>query len=125
VKPGIVVLGHGSRACVGEANQVVFQISEMIKDRVGHDAVETAIMNRDSGLQSIDEAVKKLVKKGVDRITIVPMFLANGVHIQQDIPEEINQLRQEYPGVAIEMAGHIGPDPRIADILIERIREVQ
>jgi sirohydrochlorin ferrochelatase len=125
MKPGVVILGHGSRASVGEANQVVFQISDMIRERVGHDLVETAIMNRMSGLQTIEAAVEKLVGRGVSQITIVPLFFANGMHIQQDIPEEINQLRHKYPGVVIAMARHIGADPRIADILLERIREVQ
>jgi sirohydrochlorin ferrochelatase len=123
MKPGIVVLGHGSRAAVGEANRVVFQISDIIKDRVGHELVETAIMNRQSGLQTLEEAVKKLVAKGVGRITIVPMFFANGMHIQHDIPEEISELRKAFPEVPISMARHIGPDPRIADILLDRINE--
>jgi sirohydrochlorin ferrochelatase len=125
VHTGMVVLGHGSRASVSEANQVVFQVSDMLREKVGHDLVETAIMNRESGLQSLDEAIDKLVNRGAVKITVVPMFFANGVHIQQDIPGEIKELCQHYPGVAISLAGHIGPDPRIADILLERIREVQ
>jgi sirohydrochlorin ferrochelatase len=125
MKPGVIILGHGSRASVGEANQVVFAISDIIRGKIGHDLVETAIMNRQSGLQGIEEAVAKLVDKGVNKITIAPMFLANGMHIQQDIPEEISLLQDKYPSVTITMAGHMGPDPRIADILIERIREVE
>lgn len=125
MKLGIVVLGHGSRASVGEANQVVFQVSNMIRERAGEALVETAIMNRMSGLQTIEEAVTKLINQGADRITVVPMFFANGMHIQQDIPEEITELRKQYPAVPITMAGHIGADSRIADILMERVREVQ
>jgi sirohydrochlorin ferrochelatase len=124
MKQGIVVLGHGSRASVGEANQVVFQITEIIKAKAGHDLVETAIMNRKSELQTIADAVKKLAVRGADNIVIVPMFFANGMHIQYDIPEEIEALKQELPNVTVTMAGHIGADPRIADILMERIREV-
>jgi precorrin-6A/cobalt-precorrin-6A reductase len=125
VKQGIVVLGHGSRASVGEANQVVFEISGMIKARVGHEMVETAIMNRKSELPTIEDAVKKLVARGADSIVIVPMFFADGMHIRHDIPEEIAELTAALPGVAITMAGHIGADPRIADILLERVREVE
>lgn len=125
MKLGIVVLGHGSRSVVGEANQVVFQISDIIKERVGHDLVETAIMNRESGLQTLEEAIRQLVTKGAGRITVVPMFFSNGMHIQYDIPEEISELRTNFPGIPINMARHIGPDPRIADILLDRIREVQ
>lgn len=125
MKQGIVVLGHGSRASVGEANQVVFQVSGMIKARVGHDLVETAIMNRKSELPTIEDAVKKLVARGADRIVIVPMFFADGMHIRHDIPEEIAALTAELPGVTVTMAGHIGADSRIADILLERVREVE
>lgn len=125
MKRGIVVLGHGSRASVGEANKIVFAISDMVKERSGHGLVEAAIMNRMSGLQTIEDAVKKLVARGAGHITIVPMFFGNGMHIKYDIPEELAALRQEYPGVSIVMAGHIGPDTRIADILLERVREVE
>jgi sirohydrochlorin ferrochelatase len=125
MKQGIVVLGHGSRASVGEANQVVFRISDIIRERLGHDLVATAIMNRKSELAGIEEAVAGLVTRGAGRIVVVPMFFANGMHIQHDIPEEIAALAGRFPGVAITMAAHIGPDPRIADILIDRIREAE
>ncbi len=125
MKQGIVVLGHGSRASVGEANQVVFQISDIIKQRLGHDLVETAIMNRKSELATIEDAVASLVARGAGRIVVVPMFFANGFHIQHDIPEEISALAFRFPGVTITMAPHLGPDPRIADILLDRIREVE
>jgi sirohydrochlorin ferrochelatase len=125
VKQGIVILGHGSRASVGEANQVVFQISDMIKAKVGHDLVETAIMNRKSELPTIEDAVRKLVARGAGRIVIVPMFFADGMHIRHDIPEEIAALTAELPGISVTMAGHIGADSRIADILLERAQEVK
>lgn len=125
MKQGIVILGHGSRASVGEANQVVFQISDMIKAKVGHDLVETAIMNRKSELPTIEDAVRKLVARGAGRIVIVPMFFADGMHIRHDIPEEIAALTAELPGISVTMAGHIGADSRIADILLERAQEVK
>lgn len=124
MKKGIVVLGHGSRASVGEANQVVFQVTDMVKKRVGHSLVETAIMNRMSGLQSLEEAIDRLVIQGATTITVVPMFFSNGMHIQSDIPEEITAIQEKHPGIVIHMAPHIGADARIADILVERVREV-
>ncbi len=124
MKKGIVVLGHGSRASVGEANQVVFQVTEMVKDKVGHTLVETAIMNRMSGLQSLEEAVERLITQGADYITVVPMFFSNGIHMQSDIPEEILAIQEKHAGVTVTMANHIGADARIADILVERVQEV-
>lgn len=120
---GIVVLGHGSRASVAEANQVAFEIASMIQSRSKDILVETAIMNRESGLAGINDAVHKLVEQGAKKIVIAPLFLANGVHIQIDIPEEIAELQKVYPNIPIKMASHMGADARLADILWERIQE--
>jgi len=121
---GIVILGHGSRAAVGEANKITFQVADLVQLQRADDLVETAIMTRESGLQSIDEAVDKLVLAGVSQVIVAPLFLANGMHIRSDIPAEITKIQAKYPTVAIKMAAHIGADQRIADILMERIEAV-
>lgn len=123
MKKGIVVLGHGSRANMSEANQVVFQIADMVKEKVDHDLVEAAIINRMSKMQTLTEAVERLISRGAESVTVAPMFFANGTHIQGDIPEEIGIIQDRYPGVPIHLAQHIGADTRIADILVERARE--
>ena len=123
MKKGIVVLGHGSRANMSEANQVVFQIADMVKEKVDHDLVEAAIINRMSKMQTLTEAVERLISRGAESVTVAPMFFANGTHIQSDIPEEIGTIQARYPGVPIRLAQHIGADTRIADILVERARE--
>jgi sirohydrochlorin ferrochelatase len=46
------------------------------------------------------------------------------VHVSKDIPEEIEQARLRHPGVEILLARPLLPDPRIAEIVVERIREV-
>ncbi len=121
---GIVVVGHGSRAAISEANDMVFEITQQVKAKAGHDLVETAIMNRASKLQGIEEAVAKLIEKGANDITVAPMFFANGAHIQSDIPEMITAIQAKHPQVIFHIAGHIGADSRIADILLERVNEV-
>lgn len=124
MKKGIVVVGHGSRATINEANDMVFEITQQVKEKAGHDLVETAIMNRMAKLQGLEEAVDKLIDKGAECITVAPMFFANGAHIQSDIPEMVRLIQAKYPGVVISIAGHIGADPRIADILLDRVNEV-
>lgn len=125
MKQGIIVLGHGSHASVGKSNQVIFQITDIIKARIDHELIETAIMNRQSGFQSMAEAVKILIDKGADKIIIAPMFFIKGTHVSRSIPEEIARLCVAYPHINITMAGHIGADPRIAEILLDRIKAVK
>lgn len=121
---GVVVLGHGSRASVGEANRVAFLVADMIKAKLQNDLVEPAIMNPESGLQTMAQAVCKLIERGANDIVIAPMFLSNGAHIQYDIPEELAHIKAANPSVRLTMSSHIGADPRIADILLEKIEEV-
>lgn len=123
MKTGLVVLGHGSRASVGAANQVVFALADIIKARLGLELVETAIMNAKSGLPGIAAATQKLVAHGADNIIVAPVFLTNGMHMRCDVPEEIAALSRRYPHVAIKLAAPIGADPRVAEVVIERIRE--
>lgn len=124
LKTGVVILGHGSGAATNEANSEIYQLTSMIKPHIASSLVETAIMNRKSGMQSVTEAVEKVIVAGAQRVIIVPMFLANGIHVQKDIPAEAEALRQIYKNVDIQVSKHIGADRRIVDILLDRIREI-
>jgi len=124
MKTGLVVLGHGSRVAVDEANQVLLSLAAMVKERTGFDLLETAFMNPKSQRQNLAEAVGKIVRGGAKRIIVAPVFLSNGLHMQKDIPAEIAELKEKYQ-VEISLAAHLGPDPRIADVVVERIKEAE
>jgi sirohydrochlorin ferrochelatase len=121
---GIVVLGHGSRAAVDEANSFLELVAGEIK-KVFAARVEPAWMNPKSQRQNLSEAVAKLVKEGVNRVIVAPVFLTDGLHIRKDIPEDVAALKEQYPGVEFRLARHIGFDSRVAAILAERIGEVR
>jgi sirohydrochlorin ferrochelatase len=123
MKTGIVLLGHGSRAAVDEANQVLLALAEMVGAKAGADLLEAAFLNPRAKRQNLAEAVGGLISRGAQKIIVVPVFLANGLHVQQDIPAEIGELREKYR-VEITLARCLGADPRIADIILDRIGEV-
>jgi sirohydrochlorin ferrochelatase len=51
-----------------------------------------------------------------DRPTVVvPLLLSTGYHVQTDIPAAV----AEYPAVTV--ARHLGPDPLLADVLLDRL----
>lgn len=120
---GIVVLGHGSNSAADEGNQMVLALAEMVKQLIADCHLETAFLNPRSQRQRLGEAVEKLVASGARRIIVAPVFLSRGQHIQKDIPEEIEILRRKHR-VEIVLADCLGPDRRIAEIMVERIREV-
>jgi sirohydrochlorin cobaltochelatase len=59
---------------------------------------------------TLSEVVVRLVGAGAKRITIIPLFLAAGGHIKEDLPKLVAQLQQRYPGVSLTATVPIGED---------------
>jgi sirohydrochlorin cobaltochelatase len=59
---------------------------------------------------SLPDEVAALAAGGVTRITIVPVFLGLGGHLQRDLPALVQRLRAQHPQLAIEVAGPVGED---------------
>ena len=54
---------------------------------------------------TLQQAVADLVKQGAQSITIVStMFTPGGSHSEYEIPEELEELRKEYPSVTLQYA---------------------
>ncbi|MGQ0580046.1 MAG: sirohydrochlorin chelatase [Betaproteobacteria bacterium] len=57
---------------------------------------------------ALADAVAGLVADGISRITLVPLFLAQGGHLREDLPRLLNDIRRNHPGVTIEVTEAIG-----------------
>lgn len=82
-KTGILLLSHGSRLDDGE--EVIKAYKEMYAEEFPDMPVEYGFMEiRKPG---IPETVKKLDEENdLDRIIVVPVFVAHGLHTKRDIP---------------------------------------
>ncbi|MBM7557128.1 sirohydrochlorin chelatase [Halanaerobacter jeridensis] len=120
MKTGVIILGHGSRA--KEAAEVFDQIVEMVKEKVDYELVKGAAM--ELAEPTLEQSVTELVEQGVEQINIVPLFLFPGIHIQEDIPELIEELEAEYPEVQFNFGQNIGADEKIAEIVVDRIQKL-
>jgi sirohydrochlorin ferrochelatase len=76
------------------------------------------------GRPTLAEAVAAALRRGAQEVLVVPLFLYDGVHVQKDIPEQLEELRRQYPGLQLRCTASLGSDPRIAEIVVDRIREV-
>ncbi len=120
MKIGIILLGHGSRSY--DAQLTVEKLVSQIKNTGMFDYVDGAMLQFNQ--PDLSSAISKAVSCGINRIIIVPLFIFRGIHMKEDIPEILEKERALYPGIKIDLAGNIGADTRLADILIDRIREV-
>ncbi len=128
---GILLIGHGSSLPYGR--KVIYELARKYKERSNF-PVEVGFMNVEE--PTIRAAINTLAKKGVSKIIAVPVFLAHGVHTKQDVtymlglsePREdasyYNKKQEpiEFEG-EITYIGPLGPDPRIADIIEDRVED--
>ncbi len=116
---GILILAHGSRAKETEAT--LEAVVAMVHKQLPNQPVQLAYM--EFGSPSLPQGLSLLVEKGCDEIAIAPYFLFDGIHIREDIPGEIKAFSQSHPNIQISLGKTLGADPRLAEILVDRIRE--
>ena len=92
-KTGILIVGHGSKLPYNK--EVVSEIAEKL-DKKMDNVVERGFM--ELVLPNIPQQVDKLKEQGMERIIVVPAFLAHGVHTKVDIPT-ILKLPHEHIGL--------------------------
>ncbi len=113
----VIVLGHGSRS--PEATEQFLRVTEMLAPRLPGRSVIPAFM--ELAVPSLADAVKRAVDAGASDIVVQPCFLFMGNHIKHDIPEKVAEAAQPFPSVSFEIREPIGPDPRIVELLLDRL----
>jgi sirohydrochlorin cobaltochelatase len=67
----------------------------------------------------LPQCVAQLLPAGIDDITVVPVFLGQGGHVQRDLPQLIASLRLAYPGLRLHAAGPVGEDADVLDAMAQ------
>jgi len=122
MKEGIIILGHGSRR--EDANDEIREIAiKLMEQNPGKKYVAAFF---EFGKPSLVDAIEGLINEmQVEKVIIMPMFLTVGNHIHRDIPNRILSFQTGYPNVKFAIAGHLGPDFRIVEIVKDRIKDAK
>ena len=68
---------------------------------------------------SLTDTVSDLVHQGFKEIAIVPLFMAQGGHLREDLPKILAQLREHYPEVEFSQTSAIGDAPELLDAIAQ------
>ena len=117
----LLLVAHGSRR--EESNLEVDSLSKkMLKFNSSQfDQVMPAFLEFAS--PSIPEAIEKCSEMGARRVTALPYFLSAGVHINRDIPDEVNKASQDFPNLEIKVTNYFGSREEIAELLMKTAME--
>ncbi len=120
MKTALLVMVHGSPRPA--SNGAMFDVVEMVKSRGVFDFVTVGFMECNE--PTIPEAAAQCVESGAGRVIAVPYFLHAGSHVAEDLPTLLEEARENYPAVEWLMGDYLGRDEGIADVVMERVREV-
>ena len=119
----LLLIAHGSRR--EESNQEVRLLAQTLKDstRESVDIVVPAFL--ELAQPSIAAGIDCCVRSGATQVIAVPYFLAAGRHVVADIPSELKEARQKYPGLDIVQTQYLGQHSAIGQLLLGLVRECE
>jgi len=116
-RTGMIVLGHGSRR--REVGEAFTAMVGRVARQVPGSTVLPAFFSL--GEPTLADQVRELAGQGCGRIVIMQYFLYNGVHIEQDIPAMVEELRKDYPGLRFVVQPTLQDDPAMERLIAERL----
>jgi sirohydrochlorin cobaltochelatase len=113
----MIVLGHGSRRTevAQRFTAMVGRVAALVRD------AEVLPAFFSLGEPTLADQVRTLAVQGCERIVVMQYFLYNGVHIEQDIPEMIAALEEEFPKVEFVLQPTLQDDPALERLIVDRL----
>ncbi len=114
----LLIVAHGSRN--PNSNRETEALTEAVRGReLDYEIVEHAYL--ELAEPNIPAATAGLINRGVDSITLVPLFLASGNHVERDMPAILDELKNSYPKSRFSMTAHIGANTSFADLIVKHV----
>jgi len=122
---GLAVVGHGTERNENSAKAIEYH-ADRIRERGRFDEVKALFMDEDPEVDDVTDFFDS------EDIVVVPLFIADGYHTQEDIPEDMGltedyrtgwETPAEVDGKRIWYSGAVGTEPLMADVILERAAE--
>ncbi|PSP96810.1 hypothetical protein BRC94_11545 [Halobacteriales archaeon QS_5_70_17] len=119
---GLAVVGHGTERNENSAKAIHYH-ADRLRERDRFEEVRALFMDEDPEVDDVEEFFES------DDVIVVPLFIADGFHTQEDIPEDMGitddyrtgyDVPAEVGGTRIWYAGAVGTEPLMADVILER-----
>jgi cobalt/nickel transport system ATP-binding protein len=114
----VVIVSRGSTD--PDANADLYKVARLLWDGRGLDLVEPAFVSL--APPSVPESLDRCRRLGAARIAVVPYFLFTGILVDR-IGAQATAWAAAHPDVALTVGRELGPDPRLAQLVLERYRE--
>jgi sirohydrochlorin cobaltochelatase len=114
----VLIVGRGSSD--PDANSDLCKIARLYYEGRSYPVVESAYVSMTP--PDVTSGLDRCLKLGAKRVVIFSYFLFTGV-LEERIRGQSRAFAEANPGVEVRYAGYFGPDPRLADLVVERYTE--
>lgn len=111
----LVIFAHGSAD--GRWRLPFEELTVSLAERHGADKVRLAYM--EFAYPSLADIAREAARDGKSRLRVLPLFLAAGGHMSEDIPLQVAAVQMSFPQVRIELLQPIGEHPRVKELFRE------
>jgi sirohydrochlorin cobaltochelatase len=114
----VLVVGRGSFD--PDANSDLCKIARLFYEGRPYPIVESAYVSMTP--PDVANGLDRCLKLGARHVVVFSYFLFTGV-LEERIRRQGEAFALANPGVEVRYAGYFGPDPRLADLVVERYAE--
>lgn len=112
-KRALILFAHGARAPNWAAS--FLRLQNLLRTQQSGLRVELAfleLMRPDLG-----QCVAQLLGENIADITVVPLFLGQGGHVQRDLPKLLETLRAAHSGLNLRATAPVGEDAEVLEAM--------
>lgn len=123
----VLVMGHGSRLSF---NRDCVKLNARRLEEMGYGKVRVGFNEFDE--PKIEDVIPEMIRDGAEEIIALPLFISLGKHLTMDVPAKLGIenfsdggiVRMDGRECEIRYAVPIGADPRLCDVLVEKLRRL-
>ena len=118
----LLIMAHGSRS--DTANDEFRALVEAVAESApgageGYVAVLPCFL--ELAHPSLVEAIQQLEHQPVTHVQLYPLFFNKGKHVGKDIPAQVEDARERFPALTIELLDYFGNADGLASLVLEHI----
>ena len=144
---GVVLLGHGSQrgtspeecSCSWQGNgherphwfldcpstpRGLRDAADRLQSSLGGQRAEVELSCLEFIEPHPDQSIRNLADQGLEQVVVIPYLLGQGKHVTLEMDEILDDVRAKLPALGLYLAESLGPDPRMAEIIVERVQSL-
>ena len=124
----VIVMGHGSRLSYN--SDVVTLNARRLEER-GYGKVYVGY--NEFNEPKIEDVIPRMIDEGAEEIIALPLFISLGKPLTMDVPRKLGiedfsdggVIHRDGRDVELKYAVPVGGDPRLCDVLVEKLRKYE